>query len=194
MSGLKIIGLVGLAGAGKSTVASYLEERWAFVEIAFADPIVDMAAALMARAGVGGEWMTERALKEQPMPVLGMSYRQLAQTLGTQWGRTLAPDLWVKIARQAVYYLQEHEEHVVISDVRFVNEAQLVRELGGTLVRVNRADLPALSNGLSQHASERDQAAIAVDHTLHNAGSIATLEQQVDSLVQRLHASTGQAA
>lgn len=194
MSGLKIIGLVGLAGAGKSTVASYLEERWSFVEIAFADPIVDMAAALMARAGVGGEWMTERALKEQPMPVLGMSYRQLAQTLGTQWGRTLAPDLWIKIARQAVYYLQEHEEHVVISDVRFFNEAQLVRELGGTLVRVQRADLPALSHGLSQHASERDQAVISVDHTLHNAGSIATLEQQVDSLVQRLHASQGQAA
>ena len=182
-----LIALIGAAGAGKSTVAGHLQERWTFEEIAFADPIVNMIASLFADAGIGGEWITERSLKEQPT-TLGFSYRRLAQTLGTEWGRGLDPDLWVKVAVAKVEAAHQLGMDVVISDCRFHNEADRVRALGGLVVRVSRPDLATLLGGTSQHVSEAAQVSISVDHVLFNNGSVATLEDQVDRLVESLRA------
>jgi hypothetical protein len=96
-----LIGLTGRAGAGKSTVASILSDQFAFFELAFADPIQNMVGTLFAEGGIDGAWMVERALKEKPT-VLGFSYRHLAQSLGTEWGRGLAPDFWLRIAATLV--------------------------------------------------------------------------------------------
>ena len=91
-----LIGLTGRANAGKSTVAQLLEKDYAFTELALADPILDMVHALFAAANIDGAWAVARSLKEQPTR-LGYSYRQLAQTLGTEWARTLSPDFWLRV-------------------------------------------------------------------------------------------------
>jgi hypothetical protein len=94
-----LLGLIGNAGAGKDTVAAFLEDEHAFERIGFADPVLDMVLALFNAAGIDGAWAVERSLKELPTPVLNTSYRRLAQSLGTQWGRELiGPELWVTIA------------------------------------------------------------------------------------------------
>lgn len=176
-----LIGLTGRAGAGKSTVAAYLQDKYAYAEIAFADPIVNMLHSLLADANIGSGWITERALKEQPTP-LGFSYRQLAQSLGTEWGRGLAPDFWVRVASQRVIALQAGGDNVVISDVRFPNEAAFIQAHGGVLVRVLRQDLPAVR----PHASEAHADHLPVTTELLNFGSVATLHDQVDRFIETL--------
>lgn len=182
MSQTTLIGLTGQAGAGKDTVAAFLEDEYAFERYAFADPIFEMVLALFHRAGISEAWATERALKEQPTAI-GPSYRRLAQTLGTEWGRhTVADDLWIRVAELQLAEARRCGLHVVISDVRFVNEAAWIRAQGGVLVRVLRRDLPPVA----PHVSEREMAAIEPDHELLNHGSTATLFDQVDRLIEAL--------
>ena len=177
-----LIGLMGQAGAGKDTVADHLEAEYAFERIGFADPILEMLLALFHRAGISEAWAVERALKEQPTP-LGASYRRLAQTLGTEWGRdTVAPDLWIRVAELQLEQARACSLHVVISDVRFANEAAWIRSQGGVLVRVLRRDLPPVA----PHVSERELALIEPDHELLNHGSTETLFEQVDRLIEAL--------
>jgi hypothetical protein len=133
-----LIGLTGRAGAGKDTVACYLEAQYAFAPIGFADPIRDMLGVLLQHVDVDGAWLCERELKELPAPVLGLSYRHLAQTLGTEWGRTLHADLWLRIAEFRVNQRLDGGDNVVLCDVRFPNEAAWLRAAGGQLVRVER--------------------------------------------------------
>lgn len=179
-----LLGLCGAAGAGKSTVAAYLEHEYAFAQVALADPIVDMIGALFGAAGVDGAWMVERALKEQPT-TLGVSYRRLAQTLGTDWGRQIvAPDLWLRVAAQRLASPALQAENVVVSDIRFPNEAQWLQARGGVLVRVLRvqAELPAVQ----PHISEQHWRTLPASHELLNFGGVVTLHAQVDRLMAAL--------
>lgn len=181
-----LIGLTGRAGAGKSTVAAMLADSYACHQLALADPILEMVHTLFALTGVDGAWATERALKEQPT-MLGYSYRHLAQTLGTEWGRGLSPDFWVRVLDLRLAMPELQGENVVISDVRFPNEAAYIHRRGGVLVRVLR-DVPAapsavMSQATAAHASEQYSATLPVTHELINNGSLATLEDQVNRLV-----------
>ena len=177
-----LIGLTGRAGCGKTTVAQMLEDELAFEHIAFADPIVNMIGQLFADCDIGGEWITERALKEQPT-TLGFSYRHLAQTLGTEWARkTVAEDFWLRVAGLRLVPLRHMGLNVVISDVRFPNEAEWLAAQGGHLVRVLRHDGPAVR----AHESEAHSDHFQVTTELLNFGSLSTLLDQVTRMVDTL--------
>lgn len=184
-----LIGLVGRAGAGKTTVAQHLADEWAFEPIAFADPIQAMALTLFEEAGVDAAWALERVLKDKPAPELGWSYRRIAQTLGTEWGRDLmGPDFWLQVAAHKVRVARMHQASVVISDVRFPNEAGWVIEQGGVLVRVLRPDLQPLPADAATHTSEHHAERLPVHHELPNGASIQTLCDRADDLVRSLRA------
>ncbi len=91
-----IIGMAGHAGAGKDVAARHLVARYGFVQAAFADPIRDMAALLLEQIGVPDAFLRHRLFKERPLPELGFSPRALMQVIGTEVGRSLNPDLWVR--------------------------------------------------------------------------------------------------
>jgi hypothetical protein len=185
-----LIGLTGRIGSGKSTVAAFLQDEFAFEHVAFADPLVDMIGALFHAAGIDGAWMTERALKEQPT-TLGFSYRHLAQTLGTEWGRLkLAPDFWLRVLRHKLDGPHMQGHNVVISDVRFPNEAELITQRGGVVVRVLR-DQPYQAR---RHVSEAYTDDLPVTTELLNFGSQATLFDQVDRMVHTLRTAQRSAA
>lgn len=177
-----LIGLTGRASAGKSTVAAMLEEHHAFSQLALADPILEMLCTLFEHAGIDGAWAVERALKEQPTR-LGFSYRHLAQTLGTEWGRSLSPDFWLRVLKLRLADLQAVGGfNVVVSDVRFPNEAEFITSQGGVVVRVVRDVSPSAR----PHASEAHTDTLPVTTELLNFGSTATLLDQVDRLITTL--------
>lgn len=179
----KIIGLLGQAGAGKTTAASYLERFHSFEHLAFADPIIGMVSALLEDAGAGQHWMTERQFKERTVPALGISYRCAAQTLG-DWGRGIRPDFWVHIAQRKVEAARAQTADVVFGDVRYRNEADMLRQQGGTLVRIVREGLPPVR----EHSSESEGRLIPADVTIFNNTSTSTLYAQLDRLVAQLDA------
>lgn len=160
----RLIGLTGPAGAGKNLVASMVPDA---VVIQLADPIY---AGLALMLGVEEQMLRARSTKEQPIEWLnGRSPRQLLQTLGTDWGRRLvADDLWLTLAARRIDQL-EHAgaPAVVIADVRFDNEAEMIRERGGEVWRVDRPPAAAAA----EHVSEAGISPALIDRVIDNHGT-----------------------
>lgn len=132
----RLIGLTGKAGAGKDTVAEYLNWGYTYDKVAFADPLRKGIAAIFDLHYTH----FQHPRKEETLPEIGKSPRQLMQTLGTEWGRELVhPDLWLILAKKRVEDFWTVGGKVVITDVRFENEATMIRELGGVIWHIKRA-------------------------------------------------------
>ncbi len=175
-----LVGLVGRAGAGKTTVAEYLEHEHAFHHLALAGPIFSMLAVLFDHADVPTGYLTERHLKERTTS-LGYSYRQLAQSLGTEWARKqLGEDFWLRVANAELRQARIQGDSVVVSDVRFPNEAQWIVRHGGFLLRVLREPQPG-ETPANEHESEAYWQQLPAVHELHNHTSKGTLFAQVDA-------------
>lgn len=132
---INLIGLTGYRGTGKDTVADVLITH-GFQRYALASPL---KSALMLMFDLSADAFDNRGIKEAVVEDIGCSPRYLAQTLGTEWGRRcIADDLWVRVMRRKIRPLLREARGVVVSDVRFDNEARAIHELGGVVVRVRR--------------------------------------------------------
>lgn len=180
---MKIVGLTGLAGSGKDTVASMLCITQGFVQIALADPL---RAGLTAMFGVTDEQLADRTLKEQPIDWIGQSPRGLLQTLGTEWGRHhVASDIWLRVAEQRIAALRRsppclHIAGVVVSDIRFGNEAAWIRAQGGEVWQILRPGAEGLAPATAAHESERG---LLGDLVIFNSG---TLDDLFDIVSERI--------
>lgn len=168
-----IIGIVGVAGSGKTIVARHLVEEAGYHRLSFAAPL-----KRMLRAGFGlSDDQIDGHLKMANDPHLnGRSPRYLMQTLGTEWGRRLVgSDVWASLwARDAAAI----SGPIVADDVRFANEADVIRAAGGVIWRVHR---PGLNT--DAHMSERAQRRIEEDELIVNATSIPEMIRSVDLLL-----------
>lgn len=173
---IKLIALTGAAGSGKSTIAKHLSqpesEHIPFARVKFSRTLKRM---LLQIPGMTEE-MTEGRFKETPQEILGgQTPRQVMQTLGTEWGRDLVnKNIWLDSWERYV----EDFSHVVAEDLRYLNEANLVRRLGGEIWRVKRPNY--LNNG---HVSETEQTDIEADVVIHNNGSIENLHLNVRAIL-----------
>jgi hypothetical protein len=168
-----VIGIGGRAGSGKNVVAGMIADAKV---IQLADPLYAMISAML---GVSQERLRDRDFKERAIEWLGKSPRQLLQTLGTEWGRTLvSEDVWLAIAEQRIAaMLEDGVPCVVVADLRFDNEAEMIRRLGGQVWEVLRPDAP----GVAEHASERGLAPHLVDRTIANTGTLTELRHHVEA-------------
>lgn len=171
---MKLIGITGRARSGKDTAAGFLTEQ-GWVQYRFADPL---KAAVRVMFGLTREH-TDGALKEQTIPHLGVSPRRLMQTLGTEWGReVIADDLWLRVADKVLADVEEQgAPGVVISDVRFPNEAEWVRSRGGQVVEIIRPDTEAVAAHVSEAGAGEP------DVTISNAGTFHALRERVLQVV-----------
>ena len=76
---------------------------------------------------------------------------------------------------------------VVVTDVRFLDEAEALKNLGAVLVRLERAGAGAPS-GLPKHVSETElDLWQGWDYLLDNSGSLATLHAMLDRVIGRAY-------
>lgn len=172
---MKIIGLTGAARSGKDTVALYLDGHFGFSRLALATPLKQGIEAMFGLPQ--SMWSDEK--KELEIPGLGVSPRRMAQTLGTEWGRnTLGEDIWLKVLERRIDELQV--DQVVITDVRFANEARWVKDRGGLLIRVERPNVRAIA----AHSSEAGIAPEVHDVVIVNDGTLEDLRVNTHRIVR----------
>jgi hypothetical protein len=168
-----IIGIAGRKGAGKSTVAERLEDH-GFGRMSFATTIKRMVSVLLRGVGLSEAEIRRAEIdKEAVIPALGVSYRRLCQTLGTDWGRDMInPGLWLMCANREL--VTSPLDHVVFDDVRFEGEANLIRQRGGLIIHVIRQ-----SDVIDDHASESGIELRDGDAVVGNNGSLEGLFSRV---------------
>ena len=155
-----LVGISGRAGSGKTTASAELVDA-GWVRIKMADPLKDMLRAIgLTESQIEGD------LKELPCFLLqGKTPRHAMITLGTEWGRDMiGPNLWLTIARKRIRDAMGAGFNVVVDDVRYDNEAELIRELGGVVVGIKR--------DTSKGIDHKSEAGVAVDMEYVNAGSV----------------------
>lgn len=176
-----LIGLCGRAGTGKTEAAEYLVASHRFEQAAFADALKDLLALHFEALGIDYAHLHEQRLKNVPLPGLdfepgveGVTARYLMQTLG-DWGRAIDPDWWVHALAHRVGLQMEMgparqpapvHDRIVISDVRYPNEADWLISRGGVLIRLHRDQ----AEPVREHSSESHIDALPAHIDLINAG------------------------
>lgn len=119
-----LIGLAGCAGVGKSTIARMLRVNLGYRRIAFADPLKE---ALSIITGLSLNHFYNIKLKEKQTEY-GKSPRQMMQMGGTEFVRNMInPNFWI-IRMQKELNQFFPNERIVVDDIRFENEADLIRK------------------------------------------------------------------
>lgn len=156
----RIIAVAGQAGAGKDTVGTFLN-LIGFQRFAFADKVREQALALNPYVGLTrtgmirlGQVVTEIGWTEAKK---NPEVRRLLQTFATEVIReNFDADIWIKLVQREIE--SRKTKKVVITDLRFENEAQWVHEMGGENWIIVRPDAEAsmpMTAEAKAHVSER---------------------------------------
>ena len=194
-----IIGICGLIGSGKDTVAQYLIDNHNFVKISFADKLKDAVGVMFNwdRDLLDGKTDESRAWREQVDTFWTaetgrtITPRLVLQEFGTECMREGFFDgIWVSLTKQHI--LNNPDTNFVIPDVRFPNEAKMLYEIDGEVWRVKRGQDPVWFRiyqdvGVEPkdvHPSEWAWAHTKFTQTIENNGTLEQLRNQVqDHLV-----------
>lgn len=202
-----IIGIVGFAGSGKGTVADMLVDEYGYSKMAFADPLKDATATIFGwpREMVEGDTKESREWREKPdewwSERLGFEVtpRWALQKMGTEAGRNVFhKDMWIYALERRIT-----TENVVVADVRFPNEIEKIKSLGGHVIRVVRGPEPEWydtayrtnfpesdrTNFMEKlypdvHESEWAWIGSKFDYVLDNGGTLRDLKANLDHMLK----------
>ena len=194
----KIVGLCGKAGAGKSTIASFLQDNYEAVVISFADPLRDMLVPVIDRIHYADLDTPVSCFfneyKEDVIEELGASPRKLLQDIGAVM-REHNEDAFVNLARAKINMLNEIDSIMsriagaseppkmtyVIDDVRYDNEARWIKESDGYLINIERPE--EFLRKVPAHHSENGVNPDFFDLEFENDNNINTIKQIANSIL-----------
>lgn len=211
---MTLIGLIGFIGSGKDTVADRLLQLGAKRD-SFANPLKDQVAAIFGwrRELLEGHTPESREFRETPdmfwsrkLGIANFTPRLALQLIGTDVMRNqFHEDIWLSSLEYRLRCNADVNQTVVISDVRFANELELIQRMNGVIVWVKRGELPEWyhnavkanqGNVLAKkimhtryrdvHQSEWSWAGAEVDYTIRNDGTLEQLYEQVDKMRNKI--------
>lgn len=180
---MKMIGLIGKARAGKTTVGKILESEFEYKRYAMADQIRE---AIVHGLPFVTEWQLRQG-KQSNIPEIGVTGRELLQKMGHEWGRTLNPNMWIHAIQRRIELDEADINRIVIDDVRYDNEVEWIKKHGGIILGVDRPKINADGSVWRSHASESGINPDLVDEWIGNVSCYITdLEYAVFDVMHKL--------
>lgn len=178
---MKLIGVTGFKGSGKDAIGDIMCQKKGYMKFAFAAPVKSMAYVLLQNLDytqndilLALHGSIEQKEKQIPGLVEGVTPRRIMQILGTETRDLLDRNLWTKILEIKLQKLPACTS-VVICDVRFEHEVEMIQKLGGKIIKVIRPGVDLLSD----HASETEIPHLHWDAVIHNDGTLDDLKEKV---------------
>ena len=207
-----IVGVCGLIGSGKDTVADYLCTFHGFKRLSFAESLKDAVSAIFGwdRDLLEGSTKSSREWREQVdiwwserLNIPQLTPRYVLQYWGTEVARNnFHNDIWVASVENK---LRNTKDNIVITDCRFRNEVSAIKNSNGIVIRVERGQRPEwyefaeqYNKGPNQigwaiaknelmkldiHASEYSSIGLDYDYVIENYNTIDELHQQINSII-----------
>ena len=204
-------------GSGKDTVAKMFVEKGA-VQDSFASPLKDLCASVFGwdRHMLEGDTVASRDFREtadiywtRKLGIDNFTPRLALQLLGTDIMRThFNQDIWLDSLEYRIRKNNPQDQIVVVSDCRFKNELDLIKQLDGIVIHVIRNDLPEWyetavhankgsvpakhtmeTRFASVHASEWKWVGYDFDYEISNSGTLQELQLQVDNIHNNIFSS-----
>jgi len=194
--GAPLVGIGGPLGSGKDALADYLVENHGYQKTFMSEPLHEALATI-------NPWIVFEQDPQHDGIVYPTRYvdlvelvgyteakrtpevRRLLQALGTEVGRNMMGEtVWTDMAQKKIRSWRSKGLPVVITGIRFPNELEMIREMGGVSVWVHRPqDIDALVDGaIHGHSSETSLSREDFDLTVHNTGSLDDLEVRAAEL------------
>jgi hypothetical protein len=177
-----LIGLCGFSGSGKDSLATHLVSTRGFIKLSFAGILKDVICTIFDydREMMEGCTPASREWREQVdtwwasrLRIPHLTPRWLMQHIGTNVFRdAFHTDIWVAaLERKLLKY-----KNVVVTDCRFPNEIELLKRLGGCMIRVNRGEPPSSF----VHPSEWAWVSCGPMYTIDNNGTLEDAYKKID--------------
>ena len=187
-----IIGICGLIGSGKGTVADILVDQ-GFKKVSFADKLKDGVSTIFGwdRAMLEGDTDESRTWREQrddfwsAETKMEVTPRLVLQLFGTDCMRNGFDDgVWVSLLKKTIL---DNPGNYVVPDVRFENEIAMLRDIGGEVWEVQRGLTPEWlikyeitgAEPTEIHPSEWRWIKSRKDVVIENNSTLAELNRQV---------------
>ena len=175
-----IVGITGKKYSGKDTIGNILK-KYGYVQLAFASSLKEACKAIFHFEDDQIHGENKDVIDEywQTTP------RSILQYVGTELFRDrlailipfIQKDIWVKSVEKQIIEMRKNNPDVkiVITDVRFQNECELISKYGGDMIRVNRQML----NNSDSHSSENQLNELTVNIEISNDGDIEELDRVI---------------
>lgn len=115
-----------------------------------------------------------------------VTVRRILQWWGTEYRRAQDPDYWTKAWSRKIEQFDLDQVHVLIDDVRFINELNTIKSHDGLIVKIERPGF----DGANNHASETSLDAYDDwSYVVVNDGTLEEFKVKIEELKNALHES-----
>lgn len=175
-----LIGFIGKIGTGKTTASNYLVDNYGFTKHNFKDALdaelskffPDVLEALASYEGID----KDEFMQYKPTPD---TLRQLKQNYGTEVRRAENENYWV--SKWIKKYETMFGDNVCADDVRFINEVEAIKRMGGIIVRLECPDIKDTGSHESETALDEYRADVTITA---DKGDLTMIHMSLDSIVE----------
>lgn len=172
-----IIGITGKAGSGKNLCSEIIEKQLKSVEsLAFAEPLKEAAKILF---NFNDNQLHNLKEKEEIDTRWDKSPRQIFQWLGGLLRKDIDKNFFIEHMKQRIENSYAH--FIVVTDVRFLNELELIKSMGGKVIKIVRPN--AKTTEYSDDVSEKGIDDELVDVLIINDGTVEDLSDKIKEIL-----------